>query len=503
MVRVAEYWVKTPIKKNIALLSDGRVIDLDEEEAVLDELLSQGISVVKTSSRESHKVERYIIDGGGVLKGPEPWAGKFIPLVPMYGRTTYIEGMTYCRGLVRFAKDANRIYNYSTSAAIETAALTPKDPIWITPAQASGHEERLKNFNARNSPFMLYNADPLAPGPPARGGAPSVQAAFVQQIQQASTDLYHVTNMQPPSLGANPELKSGKAIQAQERLGDRGSYIYFDNKEKSIRYTGEILLDLVPKIYDTERQEQILARDGDAEKVVINQTIIDRQTGEKVIVNDLKRGKYQVSVDTGPAFATQREESANQIIDLIAKSPTFEALAMDLVAKDLPILEAKELTKRVRKQMIVQGVIEPTDDEIEKLGLDQPQQPDPQQVAITDNINMQTEKLMSDIDNQDADTTSKLLKAQQATIQSYKTLIDAYKTQSEAGIPFSKSDHDIRVKQQDIIEESQQEIDEGPNSEQAQSIVEGAIQAQAEVAPRLTVGQPSASVGQDVDVRQP
>jgi hypothetical protein len=308
--------------------------------------------------------------------------------------------------------------------------------------------------------------------------------------------------MQPPSLGANPELKSGKAIQAQERLGDRGSFIFTDNLEKSINYTAEILLDLLPKIYDTERQERIVAQDGETEVVSINQEVFDEESREMVLVNDLAMGKYDVVTETGPAFATQRQESAQQIIELIATSPTFEALAMDLVAKDLPILESKELTKRVRKQMITQGIVEPTDEETKELGLDQEQQPDPQQTAITDNINMQTEELISKIEERDAKTLQVTIDTQAATIDTYKTLIDAFKAQREAGIPFTIDDHNIRLKQQDIIEEGQQAIDEGPNREQAESIIQDqAAQGQGiepEGAPRLTVEQPSASVGQDV-----
>ena len=316
-------------------------------------------------------------------------------------------------------------------------------------------------------------------------------------------DLYHVTGMQPPSLGANPELKSGKAIQAQERLGDRGSYIFTDNLEKSIEYTAEILIDLVPKIYDTERQVRIMAQDGETELVTINQEVFDEEARENVIVNDLTVGKYDTVVETGPAFATQRQESAQQIIDLIATSPSFEALAMDLVAKDLPILESKELTKRVRRQMIAQGLIDPTDDEVQELGLDQPQQPDPQQQAITENIQIQTEKLISDIESQDAKTLQTTVDTQNSTIKAYKDLIDAYKNQIETGIPFSRDDHNIRVKQQDIMQEAQQQIDDGPNSEQAESIV---AEASGQIAPnstgnrRLTVEQPSTSVGQNIDI---
>ena len=499
-VKVAEYWVKTPVTKEIALLSDGRVIDLGEDGAALDELAAEGITVAKTRKVKSHKVEMYLMDGSGILEGPKPWAGKFIPLIPVYGRQSFIEDRTYTRGIVRFAKDANRIYNYTTSSAIETTALTPKDPIWYTPKQVLGHEDKFRNFNTQNSPFMPYNPDPSAPGAPQRGGAPAVQTAFLQQIQQASMDLYHVTGMQPPSLGANPELKSGKAIQAQERLGDRGSFIFSDNLAKSIEYTAEILVDLIPRIYDTPRQARIMAQDGETENVEVNQTVFDQQTQKDVIVNDLSAGKYDVAAETGPAFATQRQESAAQIIELIGTSPTFEALAMDLVAKDLPILESKELTRRVRKQMIGQGIVEPTEQEVEDLGLDQEQKPDPQQQAITDNIAMQTEKLISDIESQDAKTLKVTIDTQAETIKTYETLMKAYKSQAEAGIPFSQDDHNVRLKQQEIMQEAQQQIDEGPNPEQAASIIQDA-QAQGQPldgAPRLTVEQPSASVGQDI-----
>jgi hypothetical protein len=487
-VRVAEYWVKTPVTKNIALLSDGRVIDSDEEKSVLDELAAQGVTVKKTRAVKSHKVEMYLMDGSGILEGPKAWAGKFIPLIPVYGRQAHIENQTYTRGIVRFAKDANRIYNYETSSVVETNSLTPKDPLWYTPAQAKGHESKYRNFATQNSPFMPYNPDSKTGGqPPARGGAPAVQTASLQILQQAGMDLYHVTGMQPPSIGVNPELKSGKAIVAQEKQGDRGSFIFTDNLSKSVDFCGEILVDLIPRIYDTARQVRIMQQDGETESVeinTVNQEVIDEQTGKPVLVNDLSIGKYDVVTETGPAFATQRQESSAQILELISASPQFEALAMDLIAKDLPILETKELTKRVRKVMIQNGTIDPTEQEIEDMGLNQPQQPDPQQVAITTNIEMQTAKLQADIENKDADTLSKQVNTQQATIEAYEKLIDTFKTQMEAGIPLSQADHNIRVKQQDIIIEGQQGLDEGPNREQQASIINDAVtqEQQQEVA---------------------
>lgn len=508
MVRVAEYWTKTPITKQIAKLSDGRVIDLGEDGAAIDELAKQGVTIVKTRSVRSHKVQRRLMSGVTFLEKPKDWAGKFIPLVPVFGRQSFVNGKEFTRGLVRFAKDANRIYNYSTSSAIETTALTPKDPYWYTPAQVAGHEDKYRNFNTQNSPFMPYNPDPATGGAaPQRSGAPAVQSAILQQINQASMDLYHVTGMQPPSFAANPELKSGKAIQAQERLGDRGQYIFTDNLAKSIEYTAEILIDLIPRIYDTERQIRIMMQDGETENVLVNQEIIDTQTGQPTIVNDLTIGKYDIVAETGPAFATQRQESAQQILDLIATSPMFEQLAMDLVAKDLPILESKELTKRVRKVMIKQGLVEPTEEEIKELGLDQPQAPDPQQQAITENIRIQTEKLISEIENKDADTIEKRIKAQAETIEAYKTLMETYETQLEMGLPLSALDRAAIIKQNDIVREGQQQIDEGPNSEEAQDLARmmQAQQAQqqtgapVEAERRLTVERPSTQAGQNIE----
>ena len=503
-VRVAEYWVKTPIKRQLALLSNGKVIDAEEKASVLDELEAQGVTVVSNRTVDSHKVEMYLMDGAGILEGPKEWAGKYIPLIPVFGRTSFVEGKVYVRGIVRFAKDASRIYNYTTSATVEAAALSPKDPYFATPKQIEGHVTQWSTFNTKNPPVMLYNPDQATGGaPPQRGGAPSVQQALIQQTQQASMDLYHVTGMQPPSMGINPELKSGKAIQAQERLGDRGSYIFTDNLEKSKEYTAEILVDLIPRIYDTGRQVRIMNQDGSTEFVEVNETVRDQQTGADVVINDLSAGKYDVVADTGPAFATQRQEAAQQLIELATGSPVFAELTPDLIAKDLQLVGGDELHNRMRKRMIQQGIATPTEEEIEEMGLNQEQQPDPQQQAITENIQLQTEKLISDIEKQDAQTLQITIDTQQTTMETYEKNVEALKKKVDAGLPITAADMDMLINQQDIVREGQQAIDPGPNSEQRADIIAQGLAQSAqgiEGAPQLTVDQPSVQEGQRVEI---
>jgi len=472
-IRIAEYWRVELTDAEIGLMSDGRVLNLTEEKDVLDELEGKNITVLKKRKVRIRKVESYLMNGAEFLEGPQEWAGKYIPLVPVYGRTYNIQGKEFIRGMVRKAKDPQRIYNYTTSTTVETTAFAPKDPIWMTAKQAIGQENKLKTFNTTNSPFMFYNEDPAAAGPPKRTGAPAVQQALIQQQTQASMDIYAATGIQPPSLGLNPELQSGKAIIAQQKMGDRGTFVFSDNLYKSIKFTGDILEDLLPRIYDTQRVVTVLNFDGTTEDVEINakaidefnQTIVDEETGDPVIVNDLNAGKYETYVEAGPAYSTLRQESSEQIKELVGQVPILQEVGLDLIVKNLDILESEELTKRVRANMINNGVVQPTEEEVKELGLDQPQQPSEEQLALLENIRMQNAKLMADIelqnantDNKDAQTLETKLKAQKVAVDALESLMSAYEKQVNTGIPLGITENQIRRAQEGIVSLSQEEL---------------------------------------------
>jgi hypothetical protein len=464
-VRVAEYWYKEPVKRRLALLSDGRVIDAEEEATVLDELMLQGVRVVRERTADSHKVKMCVVSGAEVLEGPTDWAGKFIPLVPVFGKEAQVEGRRYCRGLVRFAKDAQRVYNYATSAVVEASALAPKDPYFATPTQLVGHTEQWDNLNVDNPPVLLYTPDPLAPGPPSRGGAPQVQAALIEQARQAGTDIHATTGLEPASLGNVPELKSGKAIEAQQAMGDRGAFIFQDNLQKSIGYCGEILVDLIPRIYDTERTVRVLGADGSGEDVTVNQEVIDRQTGAPVLVNDLSQGKYSVAVSTGPAFRTQRERSLDKLLRFLEVAPEVRGFALDLVAENMDVVNNQELKRRVRKFMVQGGVVEPTAEEAEGMGLDQQPAPDPMQEALVENVRIQTEELISRIENREADTVQKLAAIQEKRMGQLVDYMGALLAKVKDVGTLSPQDLDILQAQQAVVEEGQLAAIEGEAQE--------------------------------------
>ena len=397
-------------------MSDGRTLDLDDEKEVIDDLLFQGVEIVKQRSVKSHKVEMYIMSGAEILKGPMLWGGKFIPLVPLYGRIAYIEGRTTIRGLVRFAKDACRIYNYAVSANIEVTALAPKDPYWITDVMIGANKNQFETFAEKNPAFMVFEPDErLGNAVPQRTGAPSVQTGLIQILQQASMDVHTTTGLHAPSMGNGSSLLSEKAIMSQAEKGDRGVYVFSDNLVKSIEYTGDILIDLIPKTYDTERLVTILGEDGTAEVIKINaqsfddfnQTVIDEQTGQPVIVNDISRGRYDVVAVSGPAFSTQKREALEQLIQLADASEEFAGISGDLIAGSLDVLESDEIKNRMRKIYIQKGIATPTEEEIEQMGLNQPQQPNPEQEALLKNIESETMKNAAEIESKQIENEKK------------------------------------------------------------------------------------------------
>lgn len=350
-VRVAEYWVKKPTKRTLLLLSDGRTVDADEVAPALDEMEAQGITVVREREVQTTKVCMYLVSGAEVLSGPHEWPGKFIPLVPVYGDLLHLDGRDVYSGLVRHAKDAARLGNYQMTTAMESIAKLPKAPYLVTPAmlEGAGVKASWERASREDPLFLAYTPDPKAPGGrPVREQQPEFPAAMVQMAQVCNDLIKGVTGIHDASLGAKSNETSGKAIIARQREGDTANFVYQDNLSRSIRYTGEILLDLIPKVYDTERTIRILGVDGGEKFVKVNKPVMDEQTGQWVKVNDLSAGKYDVTVTTGPSFSTQRAEFVELMNTLFQGNPNAFPLFGDLFFKALDAPQAQELSERAK-----------------------------------------------------------------------------------------------------------------------------------------------------------
>ena len=370
-VRIADYFRIVPEERRLVQLSTGEVVDYEDIEPIIDELNFKGVTITNERIVEGRKLERFKITGMEILEEYE-CIGRYIPLVPLLGKTSNIDGRFVTRGLVRKAKDAQRMYNYSRSTAIEVTALQPKQPLMATPAMIKGHEERYRNLMTSNDPVLLFNFDngqkPFREPP----GQPST--ALLTDVQISSDDIKSTTGIYDASLGQRSNETSGRAIRERQLQGNIATYEFVDELVESIKYTGEIFVNMIPKIYDAERQIRILGEDDREEVMMINKPQLDLQTGETIIINDLNRGHYDIKVTTGPSFSTRRSETAEQLGTLFGQNPQMAQMGADIYFKSLDLVGADELVERVRKAGIKAGMIEPNEEEKKELTAGQQQQ---------------------------------------------------------------------------------------------------------------------------------
>ena len=359
-VRVADYFRIIFEDRRLVQLSTGEVVDYEDIEPIIDELNFKGVTITNERLVEGRKLERFKMTGLEILEEYE-CVGRYIPLVPLLGKTSNINGKFLTRGLVRKAKDAQRMYNYSRSTAIEVTALQPKQPLMATPAMIKGHEERYRNLMTSNDPVLLFNFDNGQK--PFREAPASPSSALLTDVQISSDDIKSTTGIFNASLGQQGNETSGRAIRERQLQGNIATYEFVDELVESIKYTGEIFVDMIPKIYDAERQIRILGEDDREEVMMINKPQLDLQTGETIIINDLNRGHYDVKVTSGPSFSTRRSETAEQLGTLFGQNPQMAQLGADIYFKSLDLVGADELIERVRKSGIKAGVIEPNDEE--------------------------------------------------------------------------------------------------------------------------------------------
>jgi hypothetical protein len=353
-VVVAEWWTREKVKGAIVALSDGSVMKLDEYEKHAAIMAVQPVG--EPREVESFKVTQRIVSGAEVLKTVK-WPGKYIPIVPVYGDEVIDEdGKRHFRSLIRDAKSAQQMFNYWRTTTTELIALAPKAPF-------IGEEKAFEidpNWQTANSQSHAYLMVPHGVDLPQRQPFAGVPAGALQEALNAADDMKSIIGIYDASLGAKSNETSGKAIMARQREGDVSTFHFIDNLSRAIRHSGRILLDLIPKVYTTERMIRILGEDMQPASVQLapGQPQQPEMDGSKLIggVFDITAGKYDLTVAAGPSFTSRREE-VMQIMTEWAQAGG-EAVAGVLaprIAKLLDIPDADQIGEELKAALNPQG----------------------------------------------------------------------------------------------------------------------------------------------------
>ena len=423
-IRIAEYFYKAYEKATLNLYPDNQTaFKGTPQDANLQMMFGKPI---RSREVDRQKVMWMKTNGFDILDERE-WPGKWIPVVRVVGNEWEVEGKLYISGLVRNAKDAQRMYNYWTSQEAEMLALAPKAPFIGYGGQFEGYEMQWKTANTTNWPYLEVNPDvtdgagavlPL----PQRAAPPLPQTGLIQGKMGAGEDIKATTGQYDASLGQQGNERSAKAIVAREKQGDVGTYHYVDNLARAIRHITRQIVDLIPKIYDTQRIARIIGVDGDVDMVKFNPTqkepvkeIRDEMGALIEKVYNPGVGTYDVMVTTGPGYMTKRQEALDAMSQILQSNPALWSVAGDLFIKNMDWPGAQEMAERFKK-ILDPKVLSEGDQSPEMMAAQQ------QMEAMTQELNRMTDIIQNVQDS---------VAQREVDIKEYKAQVDAYDAETK------------------------------------------------------------------------
>lgn len=350
-VRVCEYYSKEFKKTTLAKLSNGDVIDkAGFAEGVIDQQ-GQPITIVAEKQANIPIVYHRKINAVEILEETIV-PGEFIPILPVFGKIIILDGKRIIESAVRHALDPQRMHNYWVTCETETIALAPKAP--FIAAEGTISKEYMPQWlsaNKKNHAVLFYKSTdskgtPVAP--PQRNVFEAPVQAITNARMQSGEDLKSTTGMFDAGIGAQGNETSGIAIQRRASQTQTTNYHFIDNLNQSIRHCGRILLDWIPHVYDTPRAARIIGEEGQEEMVMLNQ--IFEHKGEAKHY-DTSAGKYDAVVESGPSYATKRQEAASSMLELSKAFPQLVGVAGDLIVKNMDIPGASEISERFKKSL--------------------------------------------------------------------------------------------------------------------------------------------------------
>lgn len=342
-VRVVSFWRLRHEKRTIILRNDnGAIMDVtDLPPEQWEGLVAMNPQTRIKYQREALKpyAEMYLMTAMNILAGPYRMDTYRVPVFRVPGWEVFVGEERHRFGLIRFAKDPQRIHNYWRSVIVEKLMQTPRAKWTATKEAVQGYENKWRNSHLTDDPLLLWNGD--SGQEPKQVQPAQIEPALIQEANMASQDIKDVLNMHEAALGQNGNEVSGKAIQNRQRVSELGSVIYFTNLNDAIEECGRVINDLIPVAYDTARTVRVIGMD-DKDKL---QRINDPNDPDSV---DVMSGNYGITITTGPSYATKRVEAVDGMLQLTQNLPNVMDKAADLIVKEFDWPGADVVSKRLK-----------------------------------------------------------------------------------------------------------------------------------------------------------
>lgn len=444
-ITIADYYYIKDELITLHLLSDNRVVRADQFDPVAEEEAKQGITIVRSRERKIPRCYMRKMDGGGWLEKEQETVFSFIPVVGTFGNYSFNKGLPNYFGLTQKLMDDQRVYNYSRSREIGRTALA-SEPKWqATKEQVAGLADEiaqaLSDDRVKHLPYNHVEGQM----PPGFVGPPAPDLGHAQIAAASEASIEKISSSFAPARGEAITNHSGKAYEMLSLATRQKSISYVRALKCAIGLTAKILIDAIPRVYDTpNRQVRLMNEDGAVKFETFNKPVFDEETKSWKTVNDLSVGHYDVVATTGAAFHSRKEEGLKALLEYAKIRPQVLDYADDVAIKALDAPYIDQIGDRIRERMIEQGLIpesQLTDDEKEKIveemqrAAHQQQQPDPIQQATVAAIMQEVQKSQAEIAERQAklqiDFMEQQRKMMETMIKRAASEASIQKTQSE------------------------------------------------------------------------
>lgn len=445
-VYVAEYYLMEPQRRKLRVFehlngTTDRFYDdvLKAEPWTEHVLFATGAKELESRIVTVMRCRKYLMSGGGILEDQGYIAGKFIPIVPVYGKRWLLNNVERVMGHVRLAKDAQRLKNMQISRLAEISALSPVEKPIFTDEQMLGHRNEWSNDNVENYAYLTVNPvddgngmkRPM--GPLGYTKPPQVPPAMAALLGLTENDMKEILGNQQAGEEIMPNI-SGKAIELIQNKLDMQSFIYISNMRKAVKRSGEIWLSMAREIYvEEDRKLKILGRQNEVKSVSLMEPRHNEETGEREYRYDFAQANFDVDVDVGPSTTSKRAAMVREMTGMLqmVKDPETQAIITSIALMNIEGEGMGDIRRFLRRKLIRMGVIDPNEEEAQELSQELEQMQRQKQDAEQQYLKALAAESVAKAQRAKADTVYTVARAEQTKAKTAETLSDMDRKQQD------------------------------------------------------------------------
>lgn len=329
IVLVCDYYEKIRKKERIVQLSDGNVMTDDEYKKFVvfwDEIggIAQAPIVINKRKTYITKIVRYRLIETEVIDYQET-IFKCLPLIFVDGDSEFIrdgDGMPvqqFTKPYGWHAKGLQQFKNYALQTwanSIENMSMQK----WVVAKEAIPPEYKEAYIDPQRASSLVYNGfdknNPSVPLPPPREVQQMPMPAEVSNaFAVADQTAQMVLGSFDASLGINDNQLSGIAIEEGATQSNSAAMPFLVGHMQALTQAANVILDLIPIIYQTDKNISILTNKKDSQSIPINQPgTVDIKFKSEIL---------KINVEAGVNFSIQKDRALKQLLGLMQASQLF------------------------------------------------------------------------------------------------------------------------------------------------------------------------------------